>query len=156
MRRTDREITDIERIKEIILSCQCCRLGFYDDGEVYIVPLNFGYDEADGKQIFYFHGAKQGRKIDLISKTRSVGFELDTGYHLVEGETACEHSALFQSIIGTGIITIIEKPDEKQSALQAIMLHQTGKEDWSFSDAMLDATCVFKLEVKTLSCKEHQ
>ena len=39
MRRKDREVTDSQKIREIILSCRCCRLGFYDNGQVYIVPL---------------------------------------------------------------------------------------------------------------------
>ena len=43
MRRTDREITDAEKITQIIQTCHCCRLGFCDNGAVYIVPLNFGY-----------------------------------------------------------------------------------------------------------------
>ena len=41
MRRTDREITDAEKITQIIQTCHCCRLGFCDNGAVYIVPLNF-------------------------------------------------------------------------------------------------------------------
>lgn len=45
MRRTDREITDAEKITQIIQTCHCCRLGFCDNGAVYIVPLNFGYAE---------------------------------------------------------------------------------------------------------------
>ena len=39
MRRKDRQITDPEKIRDIILDSQCCRLGFYDDGEVYIKKL---------------------------------------------------------------------------------------------------------------------
>lgn len=155
MRRKDREVTDNEKINEIISDCHCCRLGFYDDGEVYIVPLNFGYAEKDSNRTFYFHGAKEGRKIDLISRTHCAGFELDTNYTLNEGETACQYSARFQSIIGTGRITFVEDPAEKEAALQAIMIHNTGKDRWDFSDAMLNSICVFKLEVKKISCKEH-
>ncbi|MEG2918230.1 MAG: pyridoxamine 5'-phosphate oxidase family protein [Clostridium sp.] len=155
MRRKDREITDKEKINEIIANCHCCRLGFYDDGEVYIVPLNFGYVEKDGKRIFYFHGAKEGRKIDLISKTHSAGFELDTNYNLNKGETACQYSAGFQSLIGTGHVTFVEEQVEKRAALQSIMLHNTRKDSWDFSDVMLNSVCVFKLEVKKISCKEH-
>lgn len=155
MRRKDREVTDNGKINEIISSCHCCRLGFYDDGEVYIVPLNFGYDEKDGKRTFYFHCAKEGRKIDLISKTHSAGLELDGNYELIEGDTACKHSARFQSVIGTGHVTFVEEPEEKKAALQSIMLQNTGKENWDFSDAMVNAVCVFKLEVEKLSCKEH-
>ena len=57
MRRKDREIGDPEKINEMIRACHCCRLGFQDVEDVYIVPLNFGFEERDGKRIFYFHGA---------------------------------------------------------------------------------------------------
>lgn len=155
MRRKDREVTDNGKINEIISNCHCCRLGFYDDGQVYIVPLNFGYKEKEGVRTFYFHGAKEGRKIDLISKTQSAGFELDTDYKLHEGETACQYSARFQSIIGTGRVSFIEDMAEKESALQAIMLHNSGRDDWDFSDSMINSICAFKLEVEEISCKEH-
>ena len=105
MRRTDREITDAEKITQIIQTCHCCRLGFCDNGAVYIVPLNFGYAEENGKRVFYFHSAKSGRKLDLIAGTPSVGFELDVNYALVEGEEACRHTARFQSVIGTGRVS---------------------------------------------------
>ena len=85
MRRKDREVTDSQKIREIILSCRCCRLGFYDNGEVYIVPLDFGYYENNGRHVFYFHGAKEGRKYRLTEKSPTVGFELDTNQQLVRG-----------------------------------------------------------------------
>ena len=55
MRRKDREITDLERIDEIIRACDCCRLGFQDGEGVYIVPVNFGFAWEDGKRVLYFH-----------------------------------------------------------------------------------------------------
>ncbi|MFR6331305.1 MAG: pyridoxamine 5'-phosphate oxidase family protein [Eisenbergiella sp.] len=79
--------TDAGKIREAIEDSHCCRLGFYDEGEVYIVPMNFGYTEEEEKRIFYFHSAKEGRKVDLISRTHSAGFELDTNYQLHEGES---------------------------------------------------------------------
>ncbi|MFR9159268.1 MAG: pyridoxamine 5'-phosphate oxidase family protein [Ruthenibacterium lactatiformans] len=57
------------KITQIIQTCHCCRLGFCDNGAVYIVPLNFGYAEENGKRVFYFHSAKSGRKLDLIAGT---------------------------------------------------------------------------------------
>ena len=117
MRRTDREITDAEKITQIIQTCHCCRLGFCDNGAVYIVPLNFGYAEENGKRVFYFHSAKSGRKLDLIAGTPSVGFELDVNYALVEGEEACRHTARFQSVIGTGRVSFVEEASQKEAAL---------------------------------------
>lgn len=68
MRRKDREVTDNCEINKIINSCQIIRLAFADGVAPYIVPLNFGFEEKDGKRTFYFHGAKEGRKLDLIKK----------------------------------------------------------------------------------------
>ena len=104
MRRQDREVTDPGKIDRVIAACHCCRLGFCDQGKAYIVPLNFGYAVEDGKYVFYFHGAKEGRKIDLIRAGGTVGFELDTHYKLNEGDSACAYSARFQSVIGTGSV----------------------------------------------------
>lgn len=155
MRRKDREVTDREKIKSIILNCHCCRLGFVDEGEVYIVPLNFGFAEKEEKMIFYFHGAKEGRKIELIHKSPSVGFELDRNCEIIEGETACGYSARYQSVIGNGVVSFVNDMDEKYEALQAIMHHYTGKDNWEFTEEMADRVCVFKLEVGKISCKVH-
>ena len=62
MRRKDREITDGEKIREIIEGCGCLRLGLCDDEGMYIVPLNFGAVCEAGQWYFYCHGASAGRK----------------------------------------------------------------------------------------------
>lgn len=155
MRRTDREVTDPEKIRRIISDAHCCRLGFSDHGSVYIVPMSFGFEEAEGNRIFYFHSAKSGRKVDLIGQGTRVGFELDTGYSLNPGAEACKFSASFQSVIGVGTISPVEDLPGKIYALQQIMDHYSRKDAWDFSPAMLDRIAVFKLEAEELSCKEH-
>lgn len=74
MLRKDREIVDNVKINEIISSCYCCQLGFFDNDRIYIVPLNFGFEIKENKRIFYFHGAKKGKKIDLIKQNHYAGF----------------------------------------------------------------------------------
>ena len=156
MRRSDREVTHPDKIRNIIDSCYCCRLGFQDHGNVYIVPLSFGYEEREGNRIFYFHGASEGRKIDLIKEGNVVGFEMDTHYALCPSQDACGHSAKFQSVIGTGKVMFVEDQTEKIHALNCILFHTAGKGDWTFSPDACHKTAVFKLEVMELSCKEHQ
>ena len=155
MRRKDREITDLKKIEEIISSCHCCRIGFNDNGQVYIVPLNFGCIFENGKYVFYFHSACEGRKIDLIKENPYVGFELDTNYKLNEADIACGYSARFQSIIGNGKVSLAKDLKEKEKGLLEIMKHNTGKGEWEFSEEMLNSVCVFKLIVENISCKEH-
>ena len=157
MRRKDREVLDEIKIDEFIRNCDCCRIGFYDkeNNEVYIIPLNFGYSHVDNKRVFYFHGAKEGRKIELISKTKKVSFEMDSNHELIIGKMACNYSERYQSVMGTGLISFVEDKDEKIAALNEIMFQSTGKKDWDFPEPMLNGVAVFMIEVTSLSCKEH-
>ena len=157
MRRKDREVLDEVKIDKFIRDCDCCRIGFYDkeNDEVYIVPLNFGYSNIDNKRIFYFHGAKEGRKIDLISKTKKVSFEMDSNHELIVGKMACNYSERYQSVMGIGIISFVEDKEEKAKALNEIMFQSTGEKDWEFPEPMLNGVVVFKIEVTSISVKER-
>ena len=152
MRRKDREITDKNRITEFIAKEQILRVAFYDEGDIYIVPVNYGYS-VDEQYTFYFHGAKAGRKYELAKNNPNVGFEIDGNYSLLEGEEACDFSATFQSVIGTGKLSLVEDYSEKIKGLNAIMKQTTSKNEWHYSNEMLEAVAVFRLDVVKLSCK---
>lgn len=155
MRRKDREITDRVRMDDIIRSCDCCRLGLNDHGSVYIVPLNFGYVSQGEQATFYFHCAREGKKLDLIAKNPNVGFELDTNHAVNEGSIACEYSFRFRSIIGNGRAALVESMEEKKEALRQIMSHYSDRTDWVFSDAEAAAVAIIRLDVLDIACKEH-
>ena len=57
-----------------------------DDGYPYGIPINFYYNEDDGR--IYFHGAKEGHKIDAIKRCDKVCFTTwNTGFQK-EGDWA--------------------------------------------------------------------
>lgn len=155
MRRKDREIIDKNKIIQIIKSCDCCRIAFKEDEGTYILPLNFGFDETNNNIVFYFHSAKEGKKIDLLKEQSVVGFELDTKHELIRGELACEYSYKYQSVIGKGKINLVEDTNEKLHALNTIMMHYTSNPNMNYNSKMLDMVAIIKLEVIELSCKEH-
>lgn len=155
MRRQDRAVTDPEKIQAVIDACKVCRLGFQDGRGVYVVPVNFGHVMEDGRHVFYFHGAAEGRKVDLVRQNGWAGIELDTGYRLQGAEKACGYTAAFRSVIGEGPAVILETAEEKRRGLAAILRQSTGKEGWEFPDAAVDTVCVCKLTAEALSCKEH-
>ena len=155
MRRADREIREFDRMLAIADACDCCRLGLLDDAGAYIVPLNFGYEAEGEKLTLYFHGAGQGKKIDLIREQKSASFEMDTRHALVEGETACAYSYRYQSVMGRGRIRLIEEYEEKVHGLQAIMAHYSRDREFAFGEEAVNRTAVIKLEVEAWSCKEH-
>ena len=155
MRRKDREVTDRTRMLEILHSCDCCRLGLVDGEEAYIVPMNFGIAEEEGKLNLYFHTATEGRKIDLLKKQTIVSFQADTGHRLQSGENAGDFSYYYQCVMGKGIAELLSEPEEKIRGLQSIMSHYSPKREWNFDMPCLDRVYVIKLTVTDWTCKEH-
>ena len=153
MRRSDREITDRAQISAFIGREKIMRVGFNDGGEVYIVPVNYGFDCVEGEYTFYFHGAKAGRKYELAKVSPEVGFEIDGGYELISAETACGHSAGFMSVIGTGRLMLTEDGAQKTHALERIMEQAAGRSGWTFGERETAETAVFALRAEKLTCK---
>ena len=156
MRRADREITDQEHLRELILACDCCRLAISCEDGPYIVPLNFGYEERDGHGVFFFHCAREGRKLDLMEANPRVGFELDTDHRLCTAEKACGYTFLYASVIGRGTVVRVTDTQEKKAALVRVMEHYSGKADWSFSDAEMGSVTLLRLDVAEMTGKEHR
>jgi len=155
MRRQDRRITDPAMICAVLDKCRTLHLGLVEDGRVYIVPLNYGWTEENGRYILYAHSAAEGRKIDLIRGGADVGFEMETGVEYFDADTACGWGNRYESIIGEGRATLLETPEEKRQALAAIMAHYSARRDYTFEDAMVDLVQVIKIDVTALSCKIH-
>lgn len=153
MRRSDREIVSKKVIEGFIAQEQIIRIAFYDDGDIYIVPVNYGYVYEQDMLSFFFHGAKAGRKYELGKSNPTVGFEIDGKYKLLENENACDFSANYQSVIGTGTLHLVEDEEEKIIGLNTIMKQTTGNATWSYDEKMLGAVAVFRLDVRKISCK---
>ena len=107
----------------------------------------------EGKHVFYFHGAKAGRKYELALKAPSVGFEIDGAFEILAADLACDYSAKFQSVIGTGTVNVVEDSAEKIKGLNVLMKQITDKSTWEYGAQMVDGVAVFRLEVDKLSCK---
>ena len=71
-------------------------------------------------------------------------------------EKACGYSARYQSVIGSGVLSVVSDEAEKTEALSCLMKQLTGKSGFSYDEATLRATAVFRLEVARLSCKAKQ
>ena len=155
LRRQDRRITEPAMICAVLDKCRTLHLGLVEDGRVYIVPLNYGWTEENGRYILYAHSAAEGRKIDLIRGGADVGFEMETGVEYFDADTACGWGNRYESIIGEGRATLLSTPEEKRQALTAIMAHYSARRDYTFEDTMVDLVQVIKIDVTALSCKIH-
>ncbi|MGN1167056.1 MAG: pyridoxamine 5'-phosphate oxidase family protein [Lachnospiraceae bacterium] len=157
MRRKDREVTGTEEIRQILDRFKVCRIGLVDAGKPYIIPVNMAYEFIEDRLIIYFHCAKEGKKIDLIRKNATVGFEMDQEIGLTEGNTPCQYSYRYVSIIGSGTASFVEDEKEKAAALTKIMKHQTGKDFTEFDENpnLLSAVCIIRVDAEEYACKKN-
>jgi nitroimidazol reductase NimA-like FMN-containing flavoprotein (pyridoxamine 5'-phosphate oxidase superfamily) len=149
MRRSDREITGRERIDEIIQGCEVCHLGMAAGNEPYVVPVSFGYDG----RFVYFHSAREGKKIDLITANPSVCVQFERHVVLLPSEeAACDWSFAFESAIGFGVVEEVRDPRSKVAGLNQIMLHYSGRE-WELDASTLARTRVWRVSIEELTGK---
>lgn len=149
MRRKDREITDREVMEGILQKADVCRIALCEDGNPYIVPMNFGYKEGN----VYLHCAREGRKIDIIAKNNRVCFEVDTDHKLVTGEKACDWTFKYSSVIGSGRAVIVDDFEEKARALDIIMSHYSSDSSFEYSPKWVENIYIIKIEIDNMTCK---
>lgn len=154
MTRREREVTDINEIIKILDKAKVLHLGLVDGDEAYVVPMNYGYTMEDGRLTLYLHGAKKGKKIDLMRANPKVFFEMDCDITPFEGEIACKYGITYSSIMGKGIAEIVEDVEEKKKALSILMKTQTQK-DFEFEDKMTAFVSIIRIDVSQYTAKHR-
>lgn len=148
MRRSEKEVKERSAIDEIIRGTKVCRLGLCDEAGPYIVPLCFGYDG----NVLYFHGAPEGKKIDMLRKNNRVCVEFDITKGMVSAEKACGWNIKYQSVIGFGRATVVDDLTEKRKGLEILMSQYTDK-TFSFPEQAIQHTCVIKVDLESITGK---
>ncbi|MEL7655290.1 MAG: pyridoxamine 5'-phosphate oxidase family protein [Bacillota bacterium] len=150
MRRKDRELTSQADIEAILKKAFVCHLGLTDGDQPYIVPMNFGYQDG----YIYLHGAKEGRKIDIINKNNKVCFEMELFQPEIikNGDQPCDWGTVFRSVIGFGTARILETEEEKIKGLHAILKPHDDRV-FAFPEAMLNETAVIEIKINEMTGK---
>ncbi|MBQ8228930.1 MAG: pyridoxamine 5'-phosphate oxidase family protein [Clostridia bacterium] len=152
--RRELEITDINEIIKILDKSLIAHIGMVDGDEPYVVPMNYGYTMENEKLTIYLHGARKGRKIDVLRANPKVFFETECDIQPFEGEIACKYGMAYASIMGKGVATIVEDVEEKKKGMSVIMKTQTGK-DFSFEDKMVSFVNIIRIDVETYTAKHR-
>lgn len=155
MTRRERQVIDMGEIINILDKSKVLHLGLVDGDEPYVVPMNYGYEFVDDTLIIYLHGARRGRKLDLIRKNPKVFYELDCDIVPFEGEVACKYGITYSSVMGRGEAFIVEEVEEKKHALSVLMKTQTGK-DFTFDDKLVSVVSIIKIVTKEYTAKQRK
>lgn len=152
MRRSDKQITGLGEIHDIVRGSLVCRVGLAVDGEPYTVPVSFGFD---GEAV-YFHTAGHGRKIDMMTANPRVCVEFERNVELVaDPDDACAWTFAFESVIGFGSVVELVDPQSRVDGLNQIMRHYSGR-DWDMAGPSLDSTRVWRVDLEELTGKRSE
>ncbi|MEG1730569.1 MAG: pyridoxamine 5'-phosphate oxidase family protein, partial [Oscillospiraceae bacterium] len=120
MRRMKQEMSK-EDTQRVLERCSAGVLAVSDEnGYPYALPMSYVYFE--GK--IYFHGAKQGHKIDAIMKNDKVSFCVIDKDEVVPEK----FTTIYRSVIAFGRARILENDAERRSALEKITEKYSPKE----------------------------
>lgn len=124
MRRIKQQLTEEECI-EVLKNSKRGVLSILGElGYPYGIPMNHWYCEEDGH--IYFHGAKEGHKIDSIQACDKVSFcVMDDGFRK-EGEWALN----IRSVVVRGRIALVDDPEKTKRIGTALVKKFTDDEEY--------------------------
>ena len=149
MRRKEKEITDTREMEAILRRAAVCHLAMVDDGEPYVVPMNFGYEGG----ALYFHSAPAGRKIGILRKNPTVSFSIVGEAEVAPAESACGWSTRYRSVTGCGKAVIVDDVEGKREGL-SVLMSQYSEREYDLSGADLDGMVVIRVDIEEMKGKE--
>lgn len=152
MRRKDKEVTSRDWMADVLDRGVWIELAMADkEGWPYIVPLSYGFKD----DFIIVHGAREGKKIDLLKENNKVAFNVAIDTEVVRNEeNPSEFSMKYRSVSGLGIASFIEDLEEKREALKILMDHYRGPKE-PMAEGMLKATAVIKIQITEITGKNN-
>jgi len=124
MRRREFEVTDPEELRSVLGAIEWGTLALITpQGTPLQVPLNF---VQLGGQL-YFHGSPAGEKVATLKQNDRASFLVVDPHAFLpssffDPENACPATQFFKSVLVKGTVRLVEDPQEKARALQALMV----------------------------------
>jgi len=128
------------------------------DGQPFINPTTFWYDEAQHQIVF--HSNVAGRVRSNIESNPKVSLEASELGKLLPSNVALEFSLQFRSVVVFGTARIVTDPTEARRLLYGLISKYfptmtAGKEYREITDKELRATSIYALQIEAWSGKEN-
>lgn len=121
-----------------------------DNDYPYTVPISYVYDNAK----LYFHGAKNGHKIDALRKHDKASFCVISQDKIIPEE----YTTYFRSVIVFGKIRIMEDETAMKKAIQALAIKYYPSDSETERQKVINREwkplCMIELSIEHISGKE--
>lgn len=124
-----------------------------EDGYPFAFPINYLYDEETNK--VYFHGAKQGLKVESLAKSDKICFTVMGNEHTEPGE---EWAPYVQSAVVYGRCKVIEDAEPVTELVRRLALKyypSAEAVDVEIAKA-IKAMAFYEIDIEHISGKEVQ
>lgn len=123
-----------------------------DDGYPYAIPVNYFYDETEGK--IFFHGAKAGYKVDCLKSSDKVCFTV-IGSEMIRAEGWAPY---MQSVVIFGRCQLIDDKQNAMKRLKDFAMKYYPSEEMVLDEIKADgqATQMFEIDIEYMTGKEVQ
>ena len=151
-RKHNRGLYDRETIYRILDEALICHVGFVENEQPYVIPMNF----ARVGDSIVLHGAKPSRLLNHIAAGHPACVEVTLVDGLVLARSLFNHSINYRSVVLFGSGRTVEKDREKLAALEAIAEHLIPgrwREARLPNRKEMDATTVVSIAIDQASAK---
>lgn len=161
MRMTSRKCQNEKKIEAFLLKNQTGFLGLSSGNMPYILPLNFVWHEG----VLYFHGANEGRKVDIIKENANATFVVSESYGTMVSPVPADTDTAYFSVMIFGKVEMVTDLAEATAAMQQLLeKYVPGYYEKSLSSNHVEKyrsslggkTTVFKLAPVEITAKENR
>lgn len=141
-----------ETIYQILDEALICHVGFIQDGQPFVIPINF----ARVDDTIILHGAKASRLLKHIEAGNPICVEVTIVDGLVLARSVFNHSVNYRSVVLFGTGQLIDEEQEKLAALKAVTEHLIPgrwQEARLPNQKELNATRVVSIKIEEASAK---
>ena len=152
---------DNEQIQQFLSTARTGCLGLADGENPYVVPLNFIWMN----NALYFHGAAQGRKVNIIQTNPNCCFTIYEEYGTMANPIPAKTDTAYMSVMLFGVLEEVNDLTEATAVMQAMLdKYVPSYYDNSLSQAHIEKyrsslgshTVVFRLTPNVWTAKENQ
>lgn len=150
MRRKDREKSS-EFAYGVFDEAPFATLSMIAEGKPYGIPIS----PARREDVFYFHCAKEGRKVDAFCENNEISLSAVSRWEPVPLDFSLEYA----SAVATGKVLLVEDEREKREALRLITERYSPEDLKLFEDYVktaMDVTAVYKFSVQDITGKARE
>ncbi|RJX41171.1 pyridoxamine 5'-phosphate oxidase family protein [Paenibacillus pinisoli] len=162
VRLAKRECKDEEKIERFLQEAQTGFLGLTDGIVPYVVPLNYVWMKERGA--FYFHGAEEGRKMELMAQKKEACLTLSESFGTIPNPIPAKTDTAYMSVMAFGEMELVPDLAEATEAMQALLdkyvpgYYQSplaASHVERYRSSIGSRTFIFKLVVRERTAKEN-